>query len=162
MVRWAEIDRQGLAAAAESIYEYYHPVCNAGSLHWRHAIMLQWRMTSHQNEMDRWSRHYYCSQNFTLYALFGKENLSHMRSDIRSFKKTVLSSLELMQVTSSYSKAFFLKSWLLTVDACCFNSVSVESAMKNNCMRARRCRARVKTSKTTIFDEHLILQNKQK
>ena len=59
-------------------------------------------------------------------------------------------------------RLFFLKSWLLTVDACCFNSVSVESAMKNNCMRARRCRARVKTSKTTIFDEHLILQNKQK
>lgn len=42
MVRWVEIDRQGLAAAAECIYRYYHPVRNAGDLRWRHAIRLQW------------------------------------------------------------------------------------------------------------------------
>lgn len=42
MVRWAEIDRQALAvAAAQCIYRYYHPVCNAGDLRWRHAIRLR-------------------------------------------------------------------------------------------------------------------------
>lgn len=42
MVRCAEIDRQALAvAAAQCIYRYYHPVCNAGDLRWRHAIRLR-------------------------------------------------------------------------------------------------------------------------
>lgn len=43
MVRWVEIDRQGLAAAgaAACIYRYYHPVCNAGDVPWRQTIMLQ-------------------------------------------------------------------------------------------------------------------------
>lgn len=36
MVRWVEIDRQRLAAAAaaaECIYRHYHLVCNASDLH---------------------------------------------------------------------------------------------------------------------------------
>lgn len=112
MVRWAEIDRQGLAAAAaaECIYRYYHPVCNAGDLCWRHAIRLQRRMTSHQNEKDRWSRHYSCSQNFPPIALFGKKTLSLQVWCQIFFEnwiwETVMSSLLETQQTSSLSVTY--------------------------------------------------------
>lgn len=42
------------------------------------------RMTSHQNEKDRWPRHYRSSQNFSSFALFRTKH-PRLRSDVSSF-----------------------------------------------------------------------------
>lgn len=67
-------------------------------------------MTSHQNEKDRWSRHYSYSQNFTSITLFGKKNMltSRLMSDL-FWKLNLGNSYELI-VTDATNQ--FLYSYL--------------------------------------------------
>lgn len=45
------------------------------------------RMTSHQNEKDRWSRNYSCSKNFTSIALFGEKKTPQLEAWCQIFFK---------------------------------------------------------------------------
>lgn len=71
------------------------------------------RMTSHQNEKDRWSRHYGCSQNFSSVALFGRKH-PYSRSDVRSFWKLNLENSYELIVTCTPGQ--FLYSYLPGLD----------------------------------------------
>lgn len=91
MVRWVEIDRQGLA----QLHGVFLGIIIQSVMLARHPEGTLWgycaRMTSHPNEgeYDRWSRHYCCSQNLTYIALFGTTHPHILKRDW----ETVMSSL---------------------------------------------------------------------
>lgn len=95
------------------------------------------RMTSHQNEKDRWSRHYSCSQNFSSFALFGTKH-PLLRSDVRWFCELNLGNDYELIVTSSFTATYrgfiFLTGCLPSVYPCCFHPVSAMYTMKDEKM----------------------------
>lgn len=88
MVRWVVTDTQVLAAAAaECIYRYYHPVCNAGNLRSRHVIRLQRENDITSEWGGQKSKTLQLHTRLFLNCHFGTKH-PHSRSDVRSFLKT--------------------------------------------------------------------------
>lgn len=81
------IDTQVLAAAAEYIYRYYHPVCNAGNLRSRHVIRLQRENDITSEQGGQRSKTLRLLTKLFLNCHFGTKH-PHSRSDVRSFLKT--------------------------------------------------------------------------